>query len=349
MTVQDIKRVLVCCLLPGMVVRVSAAEYEVDGQIEQTLYSWDSSVQSVEQAKFTVFVRDCSWLIQTTFLDDNGKPVFRNETACTNGALIYSVGVDLDKNNAPGGRRGISDYNVANVHSNNLPIGQADDYFICHIWQMFASGCYFENLTTNWLTPVYDIGASVIADPTLKREAKWELINGPGSLPLNITYLRGPFHDTNATYVATGVTNAGNLKIPSGFMFELRGVGTQQFAPGPIPPGESARPYFVRKRATATVTAVRPVCTRAELMPQAQGKTTVFDQRLAQPTNPILVIYNFQNGVKWVSIAEAQKLAIPQSPQRQHNPTVARAVFFVLLILPLVALGYFFLIKTKRK
>ena len=147
--------------------------------------------------------------------------------------------------------------------------------------------------------------------------------------------------------MATGVTNAGNLKIPSGFVFELR-IGSPNFAPGPILPGESAPAYRIRKRATATVTAVRPVCTRAELMPQAQGRTMVVDQRLAQPTNPTPVVYYFQNGVKWVSIEEAQKLATPQSPQRQHNPTVARAVFFVLLILPLVALGYFFLIKTKR-
>ena len=51
-------------------------------------------------------------------------------------------------------------------HSNNVPVGEADDDFLCHLWLMFASGCYFENLATNWLTPVYDINASVIGIPT---------------------------------------------------------------------------------------------------------------------------------------------------------------------------------------
>lgn len=339
---------LLLCLLLNGVVTASAAEYEVDGQIEQTLYQRDGGVQSVEQAKFTVFVRDCSWLIQTTFLDKDGKPTFRNETACTNGAQIYSVGVNIGKNNAPGGRPEIPGLNVANIYSNTVPVGETDDYFICHLWQMFASGCYFENNTTNWLTPAYDLNASAPVHPDLKREAKWELINGPGSLPLKVVYLEND-RRTNATYVATGVTNVDSLKIPSGFIFELR-IGSINFAPGPIAPGESAPTYRVRKQAIAMVTAVRPACTRVELMPQVQpGKTIVIDERLARSTNPAPVFYNFQKGVKWVSVEESKKLAIPQSPPRQHNPTVARAVFFVLLILPLVALGYFFLIKTKRK
>src|SRR5208283_2877624 len=161
MTIPCVNQLLVqwalLCFLLSVAVTASAVEYEVDGQIEQTLFKMDGSVQSVEQAKFTVFVRDCSWLIQTTFLDKDGNPFSRNETACPNGALIYSVGVDIGKNNAPGGRRGISGLNVANICSNNVPVGETDDDFICHIWQMFASGCYFEKLTTNWITPVYDL------------------------------------------------------------------------------------------------------------------------------------------------------------------------------------------------
>ena len=101
------------CLLLNGVVTVSAAEYEVDGQIEQTLYNWDGSVQSVEQAKFTVFVRDCSWLIQTTYLDKDGKPFAIDETACTNGGLIYSWEWTLAKTHAAGRNFGLNGANIS--------------------------------------------------------------------------------------------------------------------------------------------------------------------------------------------------------------------------------------------
>ncbi len=62
-------------MLLGTFVKTSAAQYEVDGHIEQTIYKVDGSVQSKERSQFTVFVNDCSWLIQETNLDVDGKPL----------------------------------------------------------------------------------------------------------------------------------------------------------------------------------------------------------------------------------------------------------------------------------
>jgi hypothetical protein len=62
------------CLLFSALVPLEAAEYEVDGHLEQTLFKMDGSVQLVTRSKFTVFVKGCSWLIQTTLLDEAGKP-----------------------------------------------------------------------------------------------------------------------------------------------------------------------------------------------------------------------------------------------------------------------------------
>src|ERR1017187_9997778 len=86
------------CLLLGTFDKTSAAQYEVDGQIEQTLYKMDGSVQSEGKTPFTVFVNDASWLIQTTNLDVDGNPLTVVETASTNGGVIYSVVVQIDKN-----------------------------------------------------------------------------------------------------------------------------------------------------------------------------------------------------------------------------------------------------------
>jgi hypothetical protein len=329
----------------SMTASVLAAEYEVDGQIDQTLFKPDGSVQLDTKSKFTVYVKDCSWLIQSIILDAAGKPLTLNETACTNGQVIYSVGGRINKDAVHGGRNGAAALNHAYIYSNNVPVGQTDDYFVCHLWLMFASGCYFQNLSTNRLTPAYDSNASAIIHPDLKREAKWELVNGPGSLPNSIVYLdEHGNHTPNATYMATGVTNVGELKIPSGFVFEQR-VGAR-FAPGSIALGESAPAYHIRKRAVATVTAVRPVCTRSELMPVASGITMVIDER-QQATNATNVLhYKLQNGIQWVPVEQAKKLAIrPATPK--SNPTKVKVVFFVVMVLPSLALLYF-LVKTRR-
>jgi hypothetical protein len=126
---------------------------------------------------------------------------------------------------------------------------------------MFASGCYFEKLTNNWITPVFNMNASVEVNPGLRQAAKWELINGPGSLPSNVDYLTGGIVD--ARYTTAGLTNAGNVQIPNGFVFE-----------------------WGRERAVATVRAVRPVCTRSDLLPSATGHTTVEDRRLPEVAMP---------------------------------------------------------------
>ena len=343
------------CLLLGTFVKTSAAQYEVDGQIEQTLYKMDGSVQSEGKSRFTIFVKDCSWLIQTTNLDAEGKPLTVNETACTNGGVIYSLGVTINKDNLNGGLNRAAAMNFANIYSNNVPVGEDDGYFICHLWLMFASSCYFENPATNWLTPAYDLNASAAVNRDLKREAKWELINGPGSLPLKVVYLDhnrdGADRDqaaTNATYTATGVTNAGELKIPSGFVFEQR-VGDRfftRFAPGPIMPGESAPTYRIRKRAVATVTDVRPYCSRSEFVPAAKGITQVTDERLARvPNFNPRMYYRFPDGVRWVSVEEAKKLVATQTPPKNPPP---KPIVVVILLVPAAVVLFLWLLNRSK-
>jgi hypothetical protein len=328
-------------LLLSAAVTASAAEYEVDGEIVQTIFWHDGNVQLVKRSAFTVFVKGPSWLIHTTDEDLNGEPLVR-ETACANGAEIYEVEGHLTQDNAIANPRAPLDWNVASIVSNNVPVGQTDDYFVCHLWLMFASGCYFEHPATNWLTPVFDSNASVAVDPTLKREAKWELISGPGSLPLSVVYLEGA-RLTNATYAATGVTNAGEIPMASGFVFEERvGYG---FGPGTILSGDSVPTYRIRKHAVATVTAVRPMCSRRELLPTAKGMTMVSDQRLAHATTPIeCTTYIVRNGVRWVSVAEAKRLSLLSRRGRQKHSLVVVWAMALIAAAPML-----FLIRRGAK
>ncbi len=328
-------------LLLSAAIRAVAAEYEVDGEIVQTIFWHDGSVQSAKRGTFTVFVKGCSWLIHTVDQDDNGKAIVR-ETACANGAEIYEVEGHLTHESVIAHHRPALDWNVASIVSNSVPVGQTEEYFVCHLWLMFASGCYFEHPSTNWLTPVFDSNASVTVDPTPRREAKWELINGPGSLPLSVVYL-GLRQLTNATYVATGVTNVGEIVTASGFVFEER--VSWGFAPGAILPGESAPTYRICKHAVATVTAVRPFCSRRALLPTAKGMTMVIDQRLAHATPPIeSSMYIVRNGVRWASVEEARKLCLLSKQVRQRHSSVVLCAMVLLSAGPLL-----FLARRKPK
>jgi hypothetical protein len=317
----------------------SAAEYELDGHIEQKLYNGDGTVELLKKSEFAVFMRDCSWLIETTDLDQSGGRDIMRQTGCANGKEIYEVEGRLRKQN----HNGVRDWNMATIVSNNVPVGLNEGYSVGHLWQMFASGCYFASLSTNWLTPVYDVNASVMVDPSLKREAKWNLIDGPGSLPLSVVYLEGGL--TNATYVATGITNSGAIKVPNGFIFEIR-IGSG-YAPGLVAAGGAAPAYRIRASAVATVTAVKPNCSRRDFMPGAEGRTVVTDLRLTNllVNTSNLPGYVVPEGVQWRPVAEARKSYIT----RQGKPTPpSRGVVFLVLLFP-SAIFMFFLWAHRRK
>ena len=142
-------------------------------------------------------------------------------------------------------------YNVATIFSNSVPIQPSDDYFVGHLWLMFASGCYFGTVTNHIIIPAYDLAASVVINPNLRREANWNLIGQAGSLPTSVTYFRENGF-THATYYATGLTNAGVIQMANGFIFQLR-TGAS-FVPGPVPEGSLIPAYGIRKHTEATVT-----------------------------------------------------------------------------------------------
>ena len=270
---------------------------EVHGEIVQTIYNVDGSIQSDTKALFTVFVRDCAWLIHSTDLDKVGRPVVARETGCINGSEIYEV-VGDEEDGKVGTSKWKRNWNLASIVSNGVPVGHSDNYFVCHLWLMFASGCYFAGLSSNWLTPAYDVNAYLTINPDLKQESKWQLANGPGSLPVNVVYLAdGDF--TNATYVSTGITNVGGTQLASGFVFEQRlpGLG---FAPGPLRLDRTGAQYRIRRRAVATVTFVRAFCSRSNLLPEARGATLVVDHRLpaAERAKLSTTVYRLRNGVK---------------------------------------------------
>jgi hypothetical protein len=293
-----------------------AAEYEVDGKLSQTTVQANGG-KLRGSASFTVFVRDGGWLIQTTETNENGDVVQR-ETGSTNTSEIYEL-VRGSPAAPPPGQDAPPARASATIIPNNVPVGQLDNAVTGHLWLMFASQGYWTNLKSDRLTPVYEWQASVASrGQTITVPAQWELLAGPGSLPREVRYL-GEWQETNGLYKVTGTNSAGGTLIPSGFFFEERHVGS-------IPPDSLVHEMALRKRVDVEVTAVRPVCSRASLLPSPLPITTVIDYRLGpgvplagstQITRP--PSYRNPTPGQWLTLDGARKLVQARQDAAQNG------------------------------
>jgi hypothetical protein len=315
----------------------AAAEYEVSGTITQTITNFNAPVIQ-SRADFTVFVRDCGWLIQTTETNSQGV-VNRRETGCTNGAEIVDCLIDLPNllvPNSPGSvgsNNSAARFHTAMIISNSIPVGFLDISVVGHLWLMFASQCYWGKLTSDSLIPVYDWRASAGVNPDLRLTAEWELLAGKGSLPREVRYLSGP-DQTNGFYKATGTTAAGETLIPSGFVFEerhVRGPGME----------------VVRKRVEAHVTSVKAKSSRVGLLPIPENRTIVMDYRLAQPGTTHIPTYTQPADQSWASVEKARRLAAANT-QRRGTPRPSRVVIGVMCTLLVAPLLFFLPWKRWR-
>jgi hypothetical protein len=353
-----LERVLVLAVV-GMVFSCWGSEYEVDGWITQII-AGEGGKTEMYSNQFTVFVRDCSWLIRT--IEDVGTgEVRQREVGCVNGKEIYEVGVTFAgggraEAKAPGTQSAslptpndARRVGLAFISPSSTPVGHLDVDGVAHLWLMFASGCYWSGTRTNWLTPVYDWHASVGTNPDLKVEAEWELLNGPGSLPREVRYL-GRWYETNGLYRVTGTNSAGGTLLPSGFTFEERHAFV-------------GKGMVLRKRVDARVTSVQAVCPLASLLPIPVSRTIVMDQRLTGGSAHAGKYSDYMIAVagRWPSLEEARQLAEAHqarlatrgasvSPHAVHLVKPRRIPIVVALVccLSLVPLGVYLLWRRSQ-
>ena len=305
-----------------------ASEYEVDGNVSQTISTYNGGTLHATTS-FTVAVRGCGWLIGTMETNEIGG-VIRREIRSTNGAEIYECEHPLGQIQLPVASTNATSSGTpvfkkspgpmfAVMVPGNIPIGETDSSVVGHLWQMFASQCYWPELKTDQLKPVYDWQASVGAHgQNLKVSAGWNLLDGPGSLPQAVWYL-GQWGETNGFYRITGSNSVGGTLIPTGFTFERLKVG-------PLKENSFVHEMVVGKRVDVEVTAIRPGCSRASLMPTPNGRAVVVDRRFDSgiPNRPP----SYQNPVngQWPTIEESKQLAKAQQTVDLHNLAVAKVM-----------------------
>jgi hypothetical protein len=344
-----------------------ASEYEVDGNVSQNITNYNGSILHAS-ASFTVFVRDCDWLIETMETNEIGI-VCHREVGATNGADIYECEQPMGKAQASATTNGTSSlrtlpnassragFGFAVMIPGNVPVGETDSAVVGHLWLMFASRCYWQDLHTDQLRPVYDWHASVAAKgQDRKVKAEWDLLNGAGSLPQEVRYL-GEWGQTNVLYRITGSKSVGGMLIPTGFAF-------QRFQIGPLNENTFVHEMVVNKRVDVTVTDIRPTCSRASLIPTPEGRSVVVDRRFDSgiPNRPP----SYQNPVsgQWPTMDKSKELAnvaktndlrnlakakLLQEQKKNGTPhyrPIVLIIMFLSLIVPPVV--YLFLHKSQK-
>ena len=204
-----------------------------------------------------------------------------------------------------------------------LPVGERDSSFTGHLWLMFASGFYLRAADPGQLTPVFDWRATPAMNNGFTMKASWELINGPGTLPSRVIYFE-PDASPSAVYMATGFTNVGSLTLPAGFNFTQPGPGYKQVS--------------------ATVTAVRPTCSRADLRPALKQRTTMIDLRWFDDNDGFeFPAYLADN---WPTVNEAQRI---YSSTHSEYSGAAPSKPIVVLLLGLLLLPPLIIVLRKLR
>jgi len=334
-----------------------ASEYEFEGTINEKIFSHDAN--KVLTNKFTVYVRDCSWMIRT--VSDVGKGMVQiREVGSTDGKEIHDYSKTLKISDvSKSGNLNVSapttlatfgnpsSMNLAIIYSKNMPVGNLYNDMVGHLWLMFASQCYWKSLDTNTtlLTTVYDWKTSSLAGQDLKVPAEWELLNGPGSLPREVRYL-GQWDETNGFYKVTGSKAVGAVLVPNGFTFEERHASY------------ITHKMELDKRVEAEVTSVRSVCSLPSLLPIPIGRTIVIDERLAGGSahGGKYSDYMFTGSGKWPSLEDARKLAeahrihqlnlSSSEANLAHRPAITLIVMCIFLAGPPII---YFTLQRSRK
>ena len=315
---------LLCCLTIVVLsfrILSLASEYEVDGQLTQTINRL-GGVKLHATASFKVFVRNCGWLIETMETNELGS-VSRVEIGSTNGSEIYECerplgyiesSESLTNSSSSGALAFVPSPGpvFAVMVSNNVPIGEADSAVVGHLWLMFASQCYWPNLQSDRLPPVYDWHATAAAHGQgIRVNAGWDLLDGPESLPREVRYL-GQWSETNGLYTTTGTNLVGGTLIPNGFTFE-------QFQIGPLNERTFTHDMTLTKRVDVKVESVRRGCSLASLIPTPNSPAVIVDRRFDSgiPNRPP----SYKNPVagQWPTLDQSKVLAKNQQARDLQN------------------------------
>jgi RNA polymerase sigma factor (sigma-70 family) len=222
---------------------VFGRQYQVEGTVSATAFDRDGkpTPQVENSCKFNLCVSNHAWEM-TVWLSDEAAAYFRKRSLDTGRSFdmpdydrLTFDGTDLyyfsdcetvfgkfsEKMRAAGTPTPPGDDNlaVAVVVRQEVPHLYMDGFG--PIWLTYASGCYFEKLTTNVLEVTWRWGFTnpvpfaLGPQDSVKERAIWELQQPAPQLPKSVTYYRDGDEDvTNAQFAVYSYKNFQNLTLP---------------------------------------------------------------------------------------------------------------------------------------
>lgn len=278
---------------------LKAFEYEAGGLFEGEWHLYGGKIKKIEAVTFTVFVRDCRWMIRlrTKAMSPEGHEIVDSFDG-TNHYRFAIYPEFMRENNVTWD---------GSVTTEEVPLS-ASVPNMSVIWMALADGCYFKNEKAMMPAPY----STYLPTPELSFKVRTR--TDAVGLPERIVYLKtasdpvkgGPPNQrpgdvdwTNAIFAATGFRNIAGMEIPSEFSLSVYGKH----------PKSGVTNVFLEVEYRGYVTNLSPTCSLTEFIPQvppgAFGRVTDFrfvhlDATYRQP-----FAYSTSN---WLTSDEVKKL-----------------------------------------
>lgn len=308
-----------------------AVDYTVQGTIMYELWHAGGKVYVHQEDKFDVSVSGCLWRIQKfprLFLKDGKpQPLADYGVVCTDGKNFYQVS-----------SRNQGTSRNARVGPGTVPFCLSDPKLIV-LWYGFASGCYFERLTDNYVNPIAMFSEDKYAGD-FRVLGRWQLNSNSPFLPETMVFDALPRFDvlasksgthrwnfTNITFTASGFSSGGGkATIPQSIVVDF-------FRRTPDLKVSSSG------RVKIEVHDVQHRIPFEAFRPPDLGNAIVSDMRTISSNTPFGIARLNQSNWPSVEASKDQAAKIASAMKKrtdsaQRNPKLARTAFAVAFLGP---------------
>jgi hypothetical protein len=328
-------------------VQVMGYELSLQGATKMRMYFPDR-IQEQSTVLFTINIRDCNWLLR--FVRDEGTNAANArdyEEVSFDGTNVYYVCNMTTKIER---QRSIGD----KLDAPNVALGRAYKGQLFHlrvadevgpIWLAYASGCYLQSRTNQFIEPamVFD-GSGVTYGPPKHAElrAQWTLSDSSPRFPVWLAYFSDGYMElpsgrvrrpkpydagfTNAVYCVEAFTNANGLQIPLASSLKIFKMK---------PNATASTDLYLFAEYQMNVSNIAHSIDVVRFQPEIPGITVVHDERFGRQA------YYATN--KWPTVEELRTGPYFEAVRRinaRHSATGnaakwIRLLFILLILLPL--------------
>lgn len=334
-----------------------ATQYEIAGRVTYQQTEHDGKIRSLRDYAFTVNVDGCRWQINQELLrfikggnERTNLPLISYvcSSDLTNLYSISTMGTNGVKLIKP-----LSNRSSGFIGTGDAPYGLSSSSTYV-LWYAFASSCYFERVTNEYIHPVITLDSSGDYARDYRVRSKWGLAEAPPHLPKMISFgmyqshmnnsgkpvRQDIFESTNCILAVKSFTNLGSYVFP-------KEVSAQYF----VFPDESN--YAIRlPEATVTVevTNILLASSLREFTPHIDGAAFLTDLRPVKHEVPVRAVLGIQTN--WPNLSASERnyswaIAAYDRAESRANKQLSLTRFVTMLFLVISSLVFFIVISKN--